>query len=183
MTPRRTSTVWWAFILLTVFTVSCAPKADLAAGHSLPLAAFTENSVEVSVRLTRTAEGYFLLEATFTPPPGSHLYGKDIPRAGVDSLGRPTLLELTDGSKMQALGTLIESPPAFVDEFESPQLLVYPNGPVTLSLPVSLPPGEGWVEDAVSITFMACTENGCKPPVIGKIVAVRVPGADSISNP
>ena len=183
MTPRRPSAVWRAFLLLIVFTASCAPQADLAPGHSLPLAAFTENSVEVTIRLTRAAEGYFLLEATFTPPPNSHLYGKDIPRAGVDGLGRPTLLELTDTSKMQALGALIESPLAISDEFESLQLLVYPNGPVTLSLPVSLPPGEGWVEDAVSVTFMACTENGCKRPVIGKIVAVLIPGADSVSNP
>ena len=183
MTPRRPSAIRWTFILLTVFTVSCTPKADLAPGHSLPLAAFTKNSVNVSIALTRTVEGYFLLEATFTPPPDSHLYGKDIPRDGVDGLGRPTLLELTAWSKMQALGTLMESLPAFVVEFESLELLVYPNGPVTLTLPVLLPPGKEWVDDEVSITFMACTVNGCKPPVVGKNVAVRVPGADAISNP
>jgi hypothetical protein len=183
MIPRRLSAAWWTFILLTVFTVSCTPKADLAPGHSLPLAAFTENSVEVSINLTRKMEGYFLLEATFTPPPDSHLYSKDIPRDGVDGLGRPTLLELTASSKMQALGTLMESLPALVDKFESLELLVYPNGPVTLSLPVSLPPGEEWVDDEVSVSFMACTADGCKPPVIGKIAAVRVPGADAISNP
>ena len=91
MISRRPSTIWWAFLLLIVSTVSCKPKADLAPGHSLPLAAFTENSVEVSIRLTRTMEGYFLLEATFTPPPDSHLYGKDIPRAGVDGLGQESL--------------------------------------------------------------------------------------------
>jgi hypothetical protein len=183
MTPRHLSALGWVIILLTILTVSCTPKADLAAGNSLPLADFSENSVEVSIQLTRTMEGYFLLEATFTPPPDSHLYGKDIPRDGVDGLGRPTLLEITGNSKMQALGTLMESLPAFVDEFESLGLLIYPDGPVTLSMPVSLPPGEEWVDDEVSVTFMACTAIGCKPPVIGKIVAVRVPGAEIIPNP
>jgi hypothetical protein len=38
------------------------------------------------------------------------------------------------------------------------------------------------VEDVVSVTYMACNDTGCKPPVLGKIIPVRVPGADSISK-
>ena len=50
------------------------------------------------------------------------------------------------------------------------ELLVYPLGPVTLSLPIDLPPGADWMEDELSITYMACSANQCKPPVEGKIV-------------
>ena len=175
--------IFFALLTLTVFSVACAPKAILAPGGSLPLTSFSENSVDVSITLTRDALGTILLTATFTPPPDGHLYGKNIPRTGVDGLGRPTLLELTDRSKMEALGTLMESLPALIEEFESLELPVYPDGPVTLSLPVELPSGKEWVDDEISVTFMACTDNGCKPPVIGKIVQVRVPGAEAISNP
>ena len=51
-----------------------------------------------------------LLAATFTPnDPLFHVYSKDIPRGGVNGLGRPTLLELAPGSKMQAAGPLSAS--------------------------------------------------------------------------
>ena len=175
--------VFLALLTLTVSSISCAPKATLAPGSSLPLTSFSENSVDVSIALTRDALGTILLTATFTPPPDSYLYSKDLPRTGVDGLGRPTLLELTDRSKIQALGTLMESLPAFMEKFESLELPTYPIGPLTLSLPVSLPAGSEWVNDEISVTFMACTDNGCKPPVIGKIVQVRVPGAGLISHP
>ncbi len=171
-----------ALLTLTVFPAACAPRAGLAPGESMPLASFSKNSVDVSIRLTRDSEGDFLLEATFTPPEGSHLYSKDLPPLGVDGLGRPTLLELPADSKMRALGSLTESVPSVLEEFESLQLPVYPTGAVTLTLPIALPEGAGWVDDAVSVTFMACNEDGCKPPVVGKIVAVRVPGANSVSS-
>jgi hypothetical protein len=171
-----------AFLALTVFTASCMPRPGLAPGQTLALAASSENSVDVSILLERTPEGIILLHATFTPPAGNHLYSKDIPITGVDGLGRPTLLQLTDDSKMQALGSLGESVPAFDLDFEYQKLPIYPAGPVTLTLPIALPPGTGWVEDVVSVTYMACNDTGCKPPVLGKIIEVRVPGADSIEN-
>lgn len=172
-----------ALLTLTVFSAACAPAPDLAPGESLSLASFSENSVDVSIRLVRVQEGYFLLEATFTPPAGDHLYSKDLPPTGVDGLGRPTLLELSGESKMQALGELLESVPSLTDEFEFAQLPVYPAGAVTLSLPISLPEGAGWVDDIISVTFMACNEKGCKPPVIGKIVEIQVLGQGSVSDP
>jgi hypothetical protein len=180
---RRGLALFGAFLALTIFASACAPRADLKPGQSMPLASFAENSVEVSLRLTRAPEGYFLLEATFTPPESNHLYSKDLPLTGMDGLGRPTLLELPPDSKFIALGALIESVAPSLQEFESLQIPVYPAGPVTLRLPVALPEGTGWVDDFVSVTFMACNDNGCKPPVIGKVVPVRVPGAEAVSEP
>jgi hypothetical protein len=105
------------------------------------------------------------------------LYSTHIPINGLEGLGRPTLLELTEGSQMTALGTLTESVQAQAPDFEPKELLVYPAGAVTLSLPVELPPGSDWSDDQVKVTYMACSAYQCKPPVVGKIVPIRIPGA------
>ena len=110
------------------------------------------------------------------------MYSKDIPITGVDGLGRPTLIELTANSQMKIVGELVESVPAEIPNFEPQELLVYPPGAVTLSLPVKLPAGNDWVEDVVKITYMSCSDTGCKPPVVGKLVSIRVPGADMPIN-
>jgi hypothetical protein len=158
--------------------VSCTPVKE----EGISLASFTENYVEVAIHLKKTLTGGHILSATFTPPEGYHLYSKDIPITGTDGLGRPTLLELTSDSLMKSGGTLSESVQAEVPDFGPEELLVYPVGAVTLSLPVNLPPGNDWVEDELSVTFMACSASLCKPPVVGKIVPVQVPGAEAFAQ-
>ena len=158
--------------------VSCTPAAE----EPISLASFTENYVEVLIVLEQNASGNYILSATFTPPEGYHLYGKDIPITGIEGLGRPTRLALTSNSLMKSGGGLIESVKATVPEFEPRELLVYPLGAVTLSLPVELPPGASWMEDEVAVTYMACSASLCKPPVAGKIVTVRVPGTDTFDR-
>ncbi len=158
---------------LLLLCVSCTP----AQHESIALASFTKNDVSVSIVLGHDPNGGALLSATFTPSEGHHLYSKDIPINGLEGLGRPTLLELTEKSQMTALGELSESVPAEEPDFEPKELLVYPAGAVTLSLPVQLPPGSNWIDDEIKITYMACSAYQCKPPVEGKIVQVRIPGA------
>jgi hypothetical protein len=165
-------------ILLSIAFVSCTSSQS----ETIPLASFTENDVNVSINLLRISNGEYMLSSTFTPPEGYHLYSKDIPASGVDGLGRPTLIKLNSKSHLKAAGTLDESIKPQVPDFEPKELFVYPLGPVTLSLPVNLPPGADWVEDELSITYMACSANQCKPPVEGKIVPVRIPGADAAEN-
>jgi hypothetical protein len=155
-------------ILLMFFGAACTPAQT-------KLAEFTENDVNVSIQLEKTEAGGYLLSATFTPPEGFHLYSKDIPRGGVDGLGRPTLLELPAGAKMQASGELAENIAAEIPAFEPKELLIYPEGAVTLSLPVTLPTnGTSPIEDVVSVTFMACRPTGCRLPVVGKILYIRI---------
>jgi hypothetical protein len=169
LTPRSLYSVLLACTLLMLFGVSCASS------DAIPLASFTENSVDVSIWLEPGADGSCQLFARFTPPAGFHLYSKDIPLTGVDGLGRPTLLELPAGAKMQASGPLTESIPAEIPAFEPKELLVYPAGPVTLTLLVKLPENQtGIIQDVLSITYMACSETGCKPPVVGKIISINV---------
>ncbi|MBN2115728.1 MAG: hypothetical protein JW730_04115, partial [Anaerolineales bacterium] len=135
-----------------------------------------------AIYLEHDPDGNAILSGTFTPSEGHHLYSKDIPANGLMGLGRPTLLALTDGSQMTALGELIESVQAREPDFEPKELLVYPAGPVTLRLPVKLPPGNNWIDDEVKITYMACSGLQCKPPVEGKIVPVRIPGAEMVAS-
>jgi hypothetical protein len=181
--PRRNrkpiviSTIFSLLIItISVGWLVFRPSKPASPARPAILASFTENGVEVEIRLERDAQGKDILAATFTAiNPGFHVYSKDIPREGIDGLGRPTLLELPAGSKMQAAGSLQESV-APLDEpiqTDSPELLVYPDGPVTLSLAVKLPQEAGNITDSVSVTYMACSLMGCKKPIEGKIIPVR----------
>lgn len=165
-------------ILLFTCTAACTPDLAAPKSQSIFLASFTENYVDVSIYLERDSIGNHSLSATFTPPDGYHLYSKDIPLSGVNDLGRPTLLELTTTSQMRTIGELTESAKPKEPDFEPKELLVYPPGAVTLSLPVELPSGNDWVNDELEVTYMACSASQCKPPVVAKIVLVRIPGAD-----
>jgi hypothetical protein len=170
-------------LLLWIFLLSAAlSSCSSGPSKSIALASFEENDVDVSIQLTQQSDGRYFLNATFTPPKGYHLYGKDIPANGVDGLGRPTLLELTPNSSMKAIGPLTANTDPQTPNFEPRELLVYPQGAVTLGLPVKLPAGDEWVKDEFSVTYMACNAGQCKPPVEAKIVQVRVPGADVIDS-
>ena len=171
---RKIRVAFWA-VSLGAALLSCTPVATAA----ISLASFTENFVNVSILLERDPEGKYILAATFTPPEGYHLYSKDIPITGIDGLGRPTLMELTPGSRIKARGSLIESIEAEAPDFGREELMIYPEGAVTLRLAVEVPPGNEWMEDEVQVTYMACSASLCKPPVVGKIVPIRIPGTDS----
>jgi len=163
----------YLFGLALSLSACVSPSSGFVSPHRL--AAFNQNSVSVTIALEQDASRTIFLVATFTPLSGDHLYSKDIPRDGVYGEGRPTLLELTPQSSMRAIGTLTASVADEVSSMGVDALLVYPSGPVTLRLPVSLPAGMGWYNDQVSVTYMACNQTACKPPVIGKVVRVNIP--------
>lgn len=165
-------------LIISLAVTSCV-AADSPSEFPIALATFTENDVDVSIQLERNDAGNYFLSAEFSPPAGYYLYSKDIPLTGVDGLGRPTLLTLTSASQLKTAGGLVESVQAKEPEFDPKDLLVYPSGAVTLSLPVELPAGSNWVGETVKVTFMTCNNQGCKPPVIDKLVSIRVPGTDT----
>ena len=183
--PKSFFSVLWIAVTLCLLTVNCAPQPQpmLARGPSLTLASFDENSVNVIITLKRDAADAVSLTATFTPlEAGFHLYSKDLPRNGVGGLGRPTLLELSPDSKMQAIGPVAESVPANISSADPSGTLIYPNGPVTLTMPVRLPAGRALTADEISLTYMACSAGGCKAPVIGKMIPIKIPGADALKD-
>jgi len=159
---------------LTVLLSACVSPAP-AFVSPRRLAAFNQNDVSVTIALQQDASRNIFLVATFIPLSGDHLYSKDIPRNGIYGEGRPTLLELTPRSAMRAIGTLSASVNDEVSSMGMDSLLVYPDGPVTLKLPVTLPAGRGWYDDQVSVTYESCSQTTCKTPVIGKLLRVRVP--------
>ena len=166
-------------LLILIGLTSCQPASVLEPGQTLELAISAENKVEVTIALTRSEDGQFILSATFTPQLlDMHLYSREIPRDGVDGVGRPTLLELAEDSALKANGELIESTVSSASSsFDSEGLLLYPAGPVTLSLPVLLPDGNNWVDDEVIVTYMACDDRGCRAPVQQKPIAIKIPGS------
>ncbi len=168
-------------VFLALLLSACTPSQVKL---PLSLASFKENEVEVSIQLEQDPAGQFLLAATFTPiQENLHLYSKDLPFEGQDGLGRPTLLELVPGSALQATGELTADVEPVIDPNDAYGLPLYPTGPVTLRLPVSLPEGDGWVDAQVSVTFMACTGLACRAPVIRKIVAIKIPSSGLLSKP
>ena len=175
---KHISQITMLFFLLALFgTTACQPAPVLEPGQTLQLATSAENKVEVTIALSRDESGQFFLSATFTPQLlNMHLYSKEIPRNGVEGVGRPTLLELAEGSALKANGEVTESiVSSQSSSFDAEGLLLYPAGPVTLSLPVLLPDGNDWVNDQVIVTYMACDDRGCRAPVQQKPIAIKIP--------
>ncbi len=170
-------------LLVCMLLASCSSQPDLPRGQSIPLTSFTDSisEVSVSVRLQHAEDGTFLMLATFTPPEGYHLYSKDIPITGVRGQGRPTLIELPADAKTQPAGALSANVSAALPGYVPDGAPVYPEGPVTLTLPVQLPDQTGWVKDQISLTYMACTPTICTAPTVRKLVEVSIPGAQSIT--
>jgi len=170
-------------LLILFLLVSCTQPPSSVDQASLSLGSFTENDVDVSIQLEKGLQDVSILSATFTPPDGYHLYSKDIPIGGLDGLGRPTLLELSTESQIKAVSELMESVQPQIPDFEPKELLVYPAGRITLSIKIELPAGDQWLDDSVSVTYMACSSNLCKPPVVGRIISVRIPSANTFDTP
>jgi hypothetical protein len=162
---------WLALLLGAICLTGCAARPAPA------LAILEESSVRVSLWLEVTQADRAVLKARFEPlEAGYHLYSKDLPRDGVDGLGRPTLLELTPASVLQPIGDL-SAEPALLAEPVFPDLQdlrVYPAGPVTLRLPVRLPPGLQTWNDEAALTYMICAGAKCKRPVEARIVLLAI---------
>jgi hypothetical protein len=141
------------------------------------LHSFTQNGVSVEIRLEKDNAGNAVLASTYTPTQaGFHLYSKDLPRQGIAGAGRPTLLELPQAGGLQVLGPLFADQPVVdypIEGFTEP-FPIYPDGPVTLRLPVELQPlDEAEQAQEISVTYMACSSQGrCLPPVIDKRIRI-----------
>ncbi len=138
----------------------------------------TENDVEVKIHVMKRPSGQLRLSATFVPTrPQFYLYSKDLPKDGLNGLGRPTLLEVIRSDSIKPTGLLEADQPARDIYVETLGLSfpVYPVGPVTLSLPFELVASSKTVSMEVAITYMACSDRTCLPPVINKHMFIQVP--------
>src|SRR5437868_7459620 len=104
-------------VLLVVIVIVAAGVFML--GRSTPgslknatvhLDTITQNHVQVDINLEADSLGHMILAATYKPlDAGFHLYSKDLPRTGIDGVGRPTLLEVAPSSGLQATGAVADS--------------------------------------------------------------------------
>src|SRR5205823_3886051 len=111
--------------------------------------------------------------ARFTPDrPGFHLYSIDLPADGIEGLGRPTRVAVTGG--LSASGRQHADKPlqilrlAGIDNVDLP---VYPDGPVTVTLPV-----HHTVASATTLlSYAACSATeGCLLPVADRAVPITL---------
>jgi thiol-disulfide isomerase/thioredoxin len=132
-----------------------------------------QHGVNVRLTLERWTSGRTWIAARFRPlSSGVKLYGATLPARGIDGLGRPTRIELRPSAHWRVAGPLV------ADRAERPYRLdplptvlpVYPPGPVTLRVPVRLTSAQGRGE--VLVSYMACSDSGCLPPVIAQPMTV-----------
>ncbi|HVN15689.1 MAG TPA: hypothetical protein VMT73_08100 [Anaerolineales bacterium] len=171
-----------SFILLLgvtgVFGSFRASRAEELTPRLQPLTSFTENDVAVEISLIKDPNGSTWLTGTFTPLlEHFHLYSKDLPKTGINGQGRPTLMEILNPSKVRPLGELIADQPinSHFNYALASALPVYPEGPVTLRLPVELPQnGKDNTRLELSVTYMACSQQTCLAPVIDKVLSLVI---------
>jgi len=132
----------------------------------------------VDIALEQDANGTFLLASTYTPVDAHvHLYSTDLPRDGLNGAGRPTLVELPAQSGVHRIGQITADKPVILDPFPTLNTTfpIYPDGPVTLRLPIALETHDTQLDMTVNVTYMACSSTGfCLPPVENKSIMLSI---------
>jgi hypothetical protein len=160
-----------AALLLLAATATAAGCADEQppagrASSTTVTANAAQNGVQVTVVLTADT-----VRATYRPErPGFHLYSMSLPADGIDGVGVPTKLAVKDG--LRATGAPTADRP--VQPLNLPgvaaALPVYPDGPVTLTLPITR---TGSATAQVVVAYGACSSNTCLLPVSGLVIPIR----------
>ncbi len=167
-------------ILLISNRASLSQLQSLDESSSGLLASFTENGVHVEIRLVKDSSGLSVV-ATYRPTNEHyHLYSKDLPPKGLDGVGRPTLLKIL-GNGVASTDALLESAPTINLKavWSQDPVPVYPEGPVTLRLPIKfLINTVSPISAELSLTYMTCSDTICLPPVEGKVIPIQLPASN-----
>lgn len=158
--------------LVAAFTVASIATACGSGDTYHGTGQVDENGVRVDIVVSANANGDGQVVATFTPDKsGFHVYSIDLPADGVQGLGRPTKVAVSGGlaatGTQQADKQVRHLRPSGVDV----DLPVYPDGPVTVTLPVH----RSTAAASVLISYAACSESqGCLMPVSDKAIPVTL---------
>jgi hypothetical protein len=99
-------------------------------------------------------------------------------RTGLNGIGLPTRLDIPRQTALRVAGE------SFADESLHDQriddlnitLPIYPEGPVTLHVPVEISRAQGNATAQLAFGYMACQTNGkCLRPVKNKLVEIQIP--------
>ncbi|GAA2750028.1 hypothetical protein GCM10010440_56740 [Kitasatospora cinereorecta] len=153
-----------------------SPSADRAASDPATsdpatsdqaTAGAAQNGVQVTVVVSADA-----VRATFRPErPGFHLYSIGLPVDGVDGVGVPTELGVKGGLRATAAPTSDQPVRQLNIPGVAGALPVYPDGPVTLTMPVAR---TGSPDAQVVVSYGACSTTTCLLPVSGLVIPVRL---------
>lgn len=109
---------------------------------------------------------------------GFHLYSLSLPDGGEQGLGIPTRLSVRGALEATGAATA-EEPTQLLDiAVLGVKLPVYPDGPVTLDLPVRHADAGGAAAGTVAqvvVSYGACSSAACLAPVIDEVIPVSVP--------
>jgi hypothetical protein len=107
------------------------------------------------------------------------VYSISLPAGGVDGLGVPTRLGVRGG--LRATGSPTADRP--IRSLSLPGLNVvlpvYPDGPVTVTLPVTR---TGSSSAQAIVSYGACSTSTCLPPVTALVIPVRLDRVSSASR-
>ncbi|GEM_PF-1120476 len=163
-------------LLMTRRTSSSQPQSQSTDSSRL-LTSFTQNGVHVEIRLEKDSNGLSVAAAYRPINERFHLYSKDLPPGGLNGLGRPTVLEIS-GNGVEPTGALLASVPTIKlnATWSQEPVPVYPEGPVTLRLPIRfLLDTTSPIPAELSLTYMTCSDTICLPPVEGKVIPIQLP--------
>ncbi|WP_331728417.1 hypothetical protein [Streptomyces sp. NBC_00158] len=176
--PTHVRTLRTAAVLASAAAMAalaaCGQQPAEKAGPA-PTTRFTENGVTVTLSVSDWRSSKGTLTAVFTPEkPGFHLYSTDLPATGVEGVGRPTAVAVAGSLKPEGeLATTAEARPISLPGVDAP-VPVYPDGPVTTTLPVR---ADGTGGATVLLGYASCsTREGCTIPVADRPVRLRVTG-------
>jgi hypothetical protein len=165
---RRALAAGAALLAAGAALAGCGGDAPASAGSA------ERNGVRVEAVFEAAPGGDGAVRVTFTPQQqGFHLYSSQLPARGVDGVGRPT--------KVEVGGALATTGPVTADrdviQLQVPgvsrPMPVYPDGAVTLRLPVHRASSGGAASAVVG--YAACSAQTCLPPVAGLRIPLALP--------
>ncbi|WP_404953347.1 hypothetical protein [Streptomyces sp. 147326] len=113
--------------------------------------------------------------AVFTPErKGFHLYSIDLPATGIEDVGRPTAMSVSGVLRAEGKLTAAQDVRSISVPGVDAPVPVYPDGPVTTTLPVR---ADGDGNATLLLGYATCsTQDGCTIPVSDRPVRLRVTG-------
>ena len=139
------------------------PSAD-------PSGRLNDGGVSVVAVLIAGPAGTGRVQVTFSPrKPGYHLYSIDLPPDGVNGLGIATIVSVRGGLRLAGSPTADKPVSTLEIEELHVDLPVYPDGPVTVTVPVRRT-GDGRAQ--VIVTYAACSATTCLPPVRNRLITL-----------
>ncbi|MFI5669925.1 hypothetical protein [Streptomyces sp. NPDC051704] len=180
---RRSRTARASVALLSCAALAaCGGRQTEGAHRPAPTTSFTDQGVTVTLSVSDWHTSTGTLSAVFTPErKGFHLYSTDLPADGVEGVGRPTAMAVTGAIKAAGRpAAAAEVRSITVPGVQAP-VPVYPDGPVTLTLPVR---ADADGDATVLIGYASCsTQDGCTIPVSDHPVHLDVTGDGLTFNP